>query len=111
MADADKCAALYNATTNLAYTINQLARAPRPPFNSNDDNALSNRSTNVANAARNFRNRDPAVVSNDAVDRGARSVKKAQVMIDTIDLELDNGYSSAQVWSAIDQAAGDVAAI
>lgn len=110
MADAGKCATLYNATTNLAYSINQLARAPRPPFNSGDDIALSNRSTNVANAARAFRNRDPEVVADDAVDRASRSVKTAQVMIDTIDLRLDNGYSSTQVFAAIDGAAADVTA-
>jgi hypothetical protein len=111
MADTGKCTTLYGATTNLAYTVNQLARTPRPPFSVADQDALSGRSTDVADAARSFRNRDPSDVSDDAVDRGAMSVKRAQVMIDTVNLRLDNGFTVDQLFSAIDTAADDVRGI
>lgn len=111
MADTGKCTMLYGATTNLAYTINQLARTPRPPFSIRDQGALSSRSTHAADAARSFRNRDPSDVSDAAVDRGAMSVKRAQVMVDTVNLSLDNGFTVDQLFSAIDIAADDVRAI
>jgi hypothetical protein len=111
MADETKCTTLYGATTNLAYAVSQLARTPRPPFGVKHQQALSDRSTDVADAARDFRNRNPAQADDRAVDRGALSVKTAQVMIDTINLKLDNGYTPDQIFSAIDQAAADVRAI
>ena len=76
-----------------------------------DQGALYGRSTDIANAARDFRNCDPAEVADDAVDRAALSVKRAQVMIDTIDLDLNNGYSAGDIYSAIDTAAQDVSVI
>ena len=110
MATDAQCAALYGATTNLAYTVNQLARTPRPPFNVPDQVTLSKRSTDIADAARDFRGRDPGSVNDDPLVRAGLSVKSAQVMVDTVSLELNNHYTNAEIYSAIDTAVADVRA-
>ena len=110
MATDAQCAALYGATTNLAYTVNQLARTPRPPFDVPDQGALTKRSTDIADAARDFRGWDPGSVDGDALVRAGLSVKSAQVMVDTVNLELNNRYTKGDIYPAIDTAVADVRA-
>lgn len=110
MANEAQCGALYLATTNLAYTVNQLARTPRPPFDIPDQAALTRRSTDIADAARDFRGRDPDSMEDAALVRAGLSVKSAQVMVDTVNLELNNRYTRTEIDEAIDTAVADVRA-
>jgi hypothetical protein len=106
--DANKCAALYSATTRLAYSISMLAITPRPPFAVADQETLYAKSTDIADAAKHLRGRDPNDMENAKVDEAALSVKKTQVMLDTIDVNLDNQFSKQSVIVAIDKAATQV---
>lgn len=110
-ADSNKCTALYLATAQLAYAISMLSMTPRPPFSVQDQHALSDTSTVLADAARVFRQRDPKEVDDAAVDRAVLSVKTAQVMLDTINLQLTTAFTSTDVMAAIGRAGGDVSAI
>lgn len=107
-ADPSKCATLYSATTRLAYSISMLAITPRPPFAVADQQTLYAKSTNVADAAKHLRGRDPNAIADANVDKAALSVKTAQVMLDMIDVNLDNRFSTQSVLAATDKATTDV---
>lgn len=110
MADQTKCTTLYDATTRLANMVNQLALTPRPPFRMKDQDALMQKSTELANAAEDLCGKDPASIDDDTADQATQSVTKAEAMIDKVNLDLNNRYEADEIVSAIDAAIASVGA-
>ncbi|RON80692.1 hypothetical protein [Pseudomonas fluorescens] len=84
MANETAASVLYLETCKLAYTETNMSNNPRAPFQSTDEDTLSVQATEVADAARDLRNKHPASLDDAQVNEAIARIREAQTLFDYI---------------------------